>query len=172
MNEKVCRCAKPLFCMKSNFCSHAGFTLVELLMAVITLAAVLAGLIQVFIRCSTLAELSHHKTLVMSEAQSKMEEIRSHDFDVIAADYVYGGALNPFDLNQLTGKGVIYINDSTADLLRIEIVISWRDKYNRMIGEDLDLDGILDAGPLAEDRDGNGKLSSIATIVSLVAARF
>jgi prepilin-type N-terminal cleavage/methylation domain-containing protein len=148
-----------------------GFTLVELLLATIILSVVLVGLLQLFIRCSVLTELSNNVTAAMSEAQGKMEEIRNYDFDSIATDYVAGGALNPFDLTQLTGKGVIYIDSSNADLLEIEIVISWQNKYSRIVGEDLDLDGVLDTSPTTEDVNGDSKLSSIATLVSNIAER-
>lgn len=154
-----------------NKSSHVawGFTLAELLVAVIILGLVLGGLLQVFIRSSVLAELAYNKTVAMSEAQGKMEEIRNYDYDSIAADYASGGAQgNTFSLSQLTGTGVIYIDSSNADLLEVEIVVSWQNKYGRIVGEDLDLDGELDSG---EDADGNGKLSSIATLVSLIAKR-
>ena len=152
--------------------SVKAFTLVELLVAVIALAVVLVGLVQVFIRCSVLAELSQNKTVAMSEAQGKLEELRNYNFDNIAADYAYGGALNPFTLDQLNGTGVIYIDSSTADILEIEIVISWENKYGRIIGEDDDLDGVLDTGSPSEDDNGDGKLSSIVTLISRIAARY
>ena len=154
--------------MRKIFQRPGGFTLVELLMATIILSVVLVGLIQLFIRCSVLTELASNITAAMSEAQGKMEEIRNYDFDSIATDYVNGGALNPFDLTQLAGKGIIYIDSSNADLLEVEIVISWQNKYGRIIGEDLDLDGTLDTG---EDVNGDSKLSSIATLVSQIAER-
>lgn len=148
-----------------------GFTLVELLIATGILAVVLTGLIMLFIRCSVLANLTHNKTVAMSEVQSLMEVIREHSFDDIVTDYAYGGSLNPFDLEQLNGKGVIYIDSSNAELLRIEIVVSWENKFGRIIGEDLDLDGVLDSGSPGEDINGDSKISSIATVVSLLAKR-
>ena len=155
--------------MRKSLRAAEGFTLAELLLAVIILGFVLGGLLQVFIRCSVLAELAYNKTVAMSEAQGKMEEIRSYDYGSIAADYASGGSQgNTFSLSQLTGTGVIYIDSSNADLLEVEIVVSWQNKYGRIIGEDIDLDGALDSG---EDVDGNNKLSSIATLVSLIAAR-
>jgi len=76
--------------------------------------------------------------------------------------------LNPFDLDQVTGKGVIYIDASNSELLEIKIVASWEDKYGRIIGGDFDLDGEVDTG---ETLDGDGDLTSIARVISLVARR-
>ncbi len=158
--------------MKKNSWNFAGFTLVELLLAVLILGFTLVGLIQVFIRCSALSELSQNKTLVMSELQGKMEEIRNYDYDSIATDYASGGTPgHTFALSQTNGMGVIYIDEFTAgdaDLLRIKIVASWEDKYGRIIGGDFDLDGAVGSG---ETVDAEGDLFSIATVISLIAKR-
>ena len=150
--------------MKKILQTSQGFTLVELLMAVIILGFVLVGLIQVFLQCSVLAELSSNKTTAMSELQGKMEEIRNSTYSSIAGTYDNA----TFDLSQLTGKGVIDVDSTNADLLEIKIVASWQNKYGRIIGEDLNLDGVLDAG---EDTDGDGALSSIATLMTKIASR-
>lgn len=155
--------------MNRNYLKSAGFTLVELLLAVVILGFTLAGLIQVFIRCSALSELSRNKTTAMSEIQGKMEEIRNHAFSTIATAYASGGTPgDTFDLSQLTGKGIIYIDSSNASLLEIKVVACWQDKYDRIVGEDLDLDGVLDTG---EDADGNGEISSPATLITKIASR-
>ncbi len=73
-----------------------------------------------------------------------------------------------FNLSQVTGQGAIYINTSNPDLLEVEVVISWQDKYGRIIGEDTDLDGTLDTG---EDQDSNNRLSSPVTLTTLIAER-
>jgi len=154
--------------MKKKCLPPAGFTLVELLLATIIMSVVLVGLIQVFIQCSVLAEMARNKTIALSEAQGKIEEIRNYDYDAIATDYVLNGGLNPFDLSQLTGKGVIYIDSTNTELLEVEVVISWEDKYDRIIGEDLDLDGVVDTG---EDINSNSQLDSIATLTTYIAKR-
>jgi len=98
-----------------------------------------------------------------------MNEIREYDFDSIAADYASGGSQgNTFNLSQINGMGIIYIDLSNSLLLEIEIVVSWLNQFNRVIGEDQDLDGVLDAG---EDLNNNGKLDSVVEMVSLVAKK-
>ncbi len=146
-----------------------GFTLVELLLVVAIFAVVILGLLRLFIYTSTAAEMAGNKTLALTEAANKMEEIRNHDFSSVVTDYSSGGTPgNTFTPTSLTGKGIIYIDSSNTKLLKIEIDVSWQNKYGRVVGEDADLDGVLDAG---EDIDGDGKLSSVAKIIALLAER-
>lgn len=149
--------------------SESGFTLAELMIVVAILATVFTGMIQMFIQTSALANLSGNKTIALSEAQSKIEEIRSHAYDQIVTDYSSGGTPgNIFDLSLLNGKGIIYIDNSNAELLVLEVVICWLDKYGRVIGEDTDLDGILD---LDEDTNDDFKISSEIKLMSMITRR-
>jgi len=156
---------------------NKGFTLVELLLATLILAFVLVGLIQVFIRCSILTELTRNKTAAMSEALAKMEEIRNNNYDLILTKYND----TTFTLNQLnaigkSGNGYIYVTQVQTGLLEIEIVITWWDTagrgiYDRIFGEDVNKNGVLDTGAPNEDLDGNNMMSSPVTLVSLIADR-
>lgn len=153
-----------------------GFSLIELMITVVILVIVLIGLLQLFIYCLSLAQMAGNLTIAITEAQGKLEEIRNHSFDSIAADYAQDGSLgNIFNLNRLNGIGVIYIDDTNSELLEIEIVVSWRSTGNRIIGEDngsgtggIPLDGQLNG---TEDANGNNKLDSPTSLVSLIAKR-
>ena len=144
--------------------SKKGISLVEILIAAGILGVVLVGQIKLFIVCSGLATISGNMTMATAAAQSKLEEIRGHDYADIVADY--SGAT--FDLTDIVGKGVVYVDSSNPDLLEVEVVVSWQDKNNRIVGEDTDLDGVLDIG---EDTNGNGRLDSIVAISSWLADR-
>ena len=158
--------------MRKIFGTSKGFTLVELLFATLILGFTLVGLLQVFFRCNVLAQMAQDKSAAMSLVQGKMEEIRNYTYSSIAADYASGGAVgDTFSLTPLTGMGVVYIDEFTAgdaNLLQIKIVGSYEDRFERIIGEDLDLDGDLDGG---EDVDGDGDLSSITSLISFIASR-
>lgn len=135
-----------------------GFTLVELLVVVGILAVVILGLIETFLVGAVLTDLSNRKTVALGEAQDKMEEILDYDYDQIATDYASGGTPgNTFNLSQITGKGVITIDATDATLLKIDVVVSFQYRDGRIVGEDRDLDGVLDVG---EDANGNGVLDS------------
>ena len=151
------------------FRNKKAFTLIELMITAVILTLVLGGLLQLFAYCLNLAEISTNLTLVVSEVQGKLEEIRNHDFSDIADHYgASGGHGDSFPLDQLNGTAVIYINNSNSQLLAIEIAASWATSRNQVVGEDKNLNGALDAG---EDDNGNGKLDSPATVTTLLAKR-
>ncbi|MCQ9208039.1 MAG: prepilin-type N-terminal cleavage/methylation domain-containing protein [Omnitrophica bacterium] len=155
--------------MKVKKKSLAGFTLIELMFTAGVMAVVLGGLLQLFIYCMNLGELSGNTTVATAQAQSKLEEIRNHNFADIVTDYSLGGTVgNTFTLTNLDGMGVIYIDDTNAELLEIEIAVSFRTRPNRVIGADKNLNGILDSG---EQESGYGKLDSPVRIISLRARR-
>ena len=142
---------------------NRGFTLIELMIVVVILSVVIVGMARLFIFTSTLSEISGNKTKAVSEAQGKVEEIRNHDYDDIAADY--DGTV--FPLVQLTGgKGFIYINSSDPELLIIEVSACWRDQHGRVIGDDLNLNGVLDSG-----EGTGGKIDSPVKIITMLTRR-
>ena len=155
---------------KSYRTSDEGFTLVEILITSTILIIVIVGLIQLFIYCSILSESTGNLSVALTEGQAKIEEIRNHDYSLTSTDYASSGTPgNKFSLTQVTGKGVIYINSSNSDLLQVDIVVCWINNQNdRVIGEDLDLDGVLDAG---EDVNGNGRFDSPVTLVTNIAKK-
>lgn len=149
--------------------SKNGFTLVEIVFVVGILSFVIISLIQVLIYTSTQAEMAGNKTAAVMEAQNKIEEIRNHAYSQIVTDYGSGGTPgNTFALTLLNGMGIIYIDSSNSGLLVIEVVISWQNKYNRIVGEDSDLDGVLDTG---EDINSNSKFDSPVELVTFLTSR-
>ncbi len=146
-----------------------GFSLIEIVVTVGILTILLTNLLGLFIYCSTLAQSAGNMTLAIREAQEKLEEIRDHNYSLITTDYAAGGSPgNIFNLNQLNGKGAVYVDSSSPDLLQIKVVVSWKNKDTRVIGEDTNLNGILDAG---EDKNANGQLDSIVSLVTMIAKR-
>ena len=147
-----------------------GVTLIEILVALFVLVIGILGTLQLFSYCAYLAEMSGNTNYIIDQAQSKIDEMRSSSFSLIATNYASGGTPgNTLTLTNPTAKGVIIIDSSTADLLQVEINVSWKNERNdRIIGEDLDLDGVLDAG---EDVNGNGKLDSPVKLITLIARK-
>lgn len=152
---------------KSCRLAQSAFTLIELLVASFVIATVLVGMMRVMIYCASLSEVARHLTAAVTAGQDKLEEIRNHNYNNIAVDYASGGTPgNKITLTQPTGKGRITVNAANANLLQVDVVVCWKEKDNRIIGEDLDLDGDLDVG---EDVNGNNALDSMVHLSTLVA---
>ncbi len=138
-----------------------GFTLVELLISAAILTFVLCGILITYSSCITLVKTSKNINSATNAAQAKIEEIRAYSFDDIVADY----NSETYAVDDIPGSVlVIYADDANTELLKVTISVCWR-QGNRVIGEDIDLDGVLDAG---EDANGNGIIDSAVTLVTLI----
>ncbi len=154
---------------RSPITNQSGYSIAEILITAGILVIVIAGLIQLFIYTSDLSAMSKDMSAAITEAQAKMEEIRSSTYANITTDYASGGTPgNTFTPTLTTGKGIIYLDSTNTDLLQIEIMVSFQTRKGRIVGEDTDLDGVLDAG---EDTNANSKLDSPVKIMSLLAER-
>ena len=138
-----------------------GFTLPELLIAAVVFVLTFVGILLSYLRCMELNEMSKHSLTAVAAVKTKMEEIKNTDFNDIFADYDD----QTFTANGINGKGVIYIDDSNSDLLKITIPFCWKQTSGIIVGEDENLNGQLDSG---EDKNGNGMIDSIVEAVSYV----
>lgn len=134
-----------------------GFSLVEVILATAILAFALVGILGTYVTCLVLITTSQNVNAATNAAQGIIEEIRSTPFTQIIANY--NGMV--FTVNDIPfSRGVVYINNTTApassDLLEATVSICWR-QGNKVIGEDTNLNGVLDAG---EDKNGNGIIDS------------
>jgi type II secretory pathway pseudopilin PulG len=162
-----------------------GFTLVEVLVTVGIFIIVILSLLKAFISFSVLEDSADNTAIVLSKAQSKLEEMREHNFDTLMTDYNPGGNPGVFYLTKVNdgveGAGVIYLRQvstiPTTLLLEAEVVVCWRNKDGRIVGEDNGgtdsakaLNGVLDT-LVGEDTDGNGKMSSRIDLMTMIAKR-
>lgn len=136
----------------------------ELMIAALILAMVIAGLLVSYISCLQLTDSARNTSLAMNAAQAKSEEIEEHAYDDIKNDY-NNVSFTPANQN---GKGVSYVDDTNSNLLKVTVTVCWRQTRGRVVGEDKDLDGQIDAG---EDINVNGILDSPAEIVTYIAKR-
>ncbi len=147
--------------------NNGGFTLLELMIAVSVLIVALVGLLGVFSHMISLNENSGKLTLVVAACQAKLEEMRNSTFSNLYTTY-NGTSFNPNGFSSGDAKGSIYINNSNPNLLQVFVSVSWRTRSNRIVGEDRNLNGVLDAG---EDSNANGRLDSPAEIATLMGQR-
>ncbi|MBU3933384.1 MAG: prepilin-type N-terminal cleavage/methylation domain-containing protein [Candidatus Omnitrophica bacterium] len=146
---------------------RGGFTLLEVMIAAAVLVVALLGLLGVFTNCFGLNETARNLTIAINGAQERLEQIRNADFGTIIANYN-----GPFNVSGLDGIGRVdatYVAGSNNNLIDTRVVICWRQGRNRIIGEDINLNGNLDAG---EDvNPTNGSLDSPAQLVTLITEK-
>jgi len=146
-----------------------GFTLVEVLVTTGIVSTVMIMLLRLFVYCTSLSEMAGNLSASVVQAQDKIEEIKNYSYDLITTDYSSSGTPgNTFSFSIPTGMGVIYIDSSNSSLLQVEVDVSWRNRDGRIVGEDTDLDGVIDTG---EDVNSNGKLDSVVKIITNLAQR-
>ena len=142
-----------------------AFSLVELMFSFLVLLIILIGLLQTYIACFELNEFSRNFTLANNALQAELESIRETPFDSLTGLDGTTFPLNGFADGEAVGVRDIYDSDYD-DLKYIRLVACWRQKSNRVIGEDSDLSGALND---EEDLDEDGTLDSPAEIVTLIS---
>jgi len=162
--------------------SQRSFTLVEVLIATVIVVIALCGIMATYVSCFELLYVSKNVSIATNAAQGLMEEIRGHrnpcssstiPFTQIANDYNCSDSetgyndLNFIVNNMPTSRGVVSIDDTDPELLRITISVCWK-QNNRLFGEDKNLNGVLDAG---EDANGNSIIDSPVQLIALVVNR-
>lgn len=142
-----------------------GFTLIEITIAVGILAFALCAILAAYISLYALSATSRNINIATNGALGVIEEIRSTPFSQIMATY---NGFN-FVLNDIPqSQGVVYVDNTDPDLLQVTISVCWRQQNNRVIGEDLNLNGILDPG---EDTNLNGIIDSPVELVTRITNR-
>ncbi|MFH1061789.1 MAG: type II secretion system protein [Candidatus Omnitrophota bacterium] len=146
-----------------------GFTLVEILVSTAIMAIAITSTLQILMYLLQMNEANQVSVACMNRAQGIMDEIKRVNYDDVIT--LYNG--NQFTVAELTSRnvrhsGVIYANEIEADfLIDIKVVISWGNR-NRIIGEDTNLNGVLDIG---EDLNGNGQIDSPVMIEGTILNR-
>ena len=150
--------------LKKAFSSQ-GLSLVEVLIATGILAFVLCAVLYVYTLCSALITTSKNVNIATNAALGLMEEIRCSSFADIPEDY--NGLI--FMLNDVPeSRGVVYVYDANPELLTVTISVCWRQNADRVIGEDVNLNGVLDEN---EDANDNGIIDSPVEMVTRIANR-
>lgn len=143
---------------------NIGMTLVEVITAAAIFAFCLAGLLLTYMNLFTMTDLTRDLTLATNAMQARMEEIKHFPFSGLAALDNTTFAVEGFNLTDAIG--VVQVSNTTyTDLKQVRLVICFRSR-NRLIGEDTNLNGELNAG---EDTDGNDRLDSPSELVTTIA---
>lgn len=146
--------------MKSIFKRRtSGLTIVELLIATLVMVPVCVAVMYVFLQCMEYNDLARNTSTALRSCQKTLAQMEGTQFDQIAGVYHQ----TTFTDSSLTGRGVSYVDSSNPNYLKLTSSFSWRQKSGRIIGEDRDLDGVVDSG---EDANANGMLDSPVTLTT------
>jgi hypothetical protein len=163
--------------------SKKGFFLPEVLLATIIAAFAVCGLLSMYIVAMDSIRTSKNASISTSAAQGVLEKIRNTPFpDILSMIFVVNGTnyspivVNahltrwsfPLPVNNLpTNRCVVYIDYTDPEFMLVTISVCWS-QGKRIVGEDINLNGVLDAG---EDKNGNGIIDSTVELVTQVANR-
>lgn len=145
---------------KSQLSGKSGFALAEVMIAAVVMILAFVGMLMTYVRCMELNEMSRNKSLATRAAKSRMEQINNSLFSQLSVNFQG----TPFFEAGINGAGVSYIDATDPELVQITVTFCWAQKNGRVVGEDADLDGVLDAG---EDANGNGMLDSSVQLVTV-----
>jgi hypothetical protein len=141
-----------------------AFSLLELMFSFAVLLIILIGLMYTYITCFKLNNSSRNLTLVNNALQAEMESILEAPFDSLPA--LDGTTFTLSGFSAANAVGIVDVYDSIySNLKYIRLVGCWRDGNNRVIGEDVNLDGVLTS---SEDLVDLGTLNSPAELVTLI----
>jgi type II secretory pathway pseudopilin PulG len=175
----------------------SGFTLIEIAIATLVLGTALISMLGLFTRALALARQTGSFTIANFSAEREMELICANSYDTIRATYTNNGALleTTFDpsgeddnLNGMLdagedangngaldspfeGSGTIYAQETETSaasaVMRIKVVVCYMQDM-RMIGEDVNFNGRLEAGENTIDAT-NAELDSPCQFETVVA---
>ncbi len=152
--------------MKLKKLDNSGLTLVEMMIASFILVVAFVGVLLTFLKCMQLNEFNTNSNHAVVAAKNRMEQIKDTDF-LLQVGTWNGTVFSAADLGEISGNssGVSYVDNTLADLYEVTVSVCWRQKNGQIVGEDSDLDGVLDAG---EDTNGNGMIDSPVQITTLI----
>lgn len=141
-----------------------GFVLPEVMLACAIAAFAICGLLLMYVAGMDLIRVSKNASIASSAALGLMEEIRNTPFPDIVTNY---NGLK-FTVNNIpSSSGVVYVDETDPELLLVTISVCWL-QGNRIIGEDLNLNGDLDTG---EDANSNNIIDSPVELITQVVNR-
>lgn len=147
--------------MKWHVRNRSGLTFMEILIATVIFLTASLGILYCYAKCLELNEIGRGATVALQTVKNKMEEVKATGYSQIFGTYNN----TTFTVPGLNGIGVIYVDNSTAKLLEVKVLFCWQLANGRVVGEDKNLNGVLNAG---EDRNGNNELDSFVQLVTRI----
>jgi len=134
-----------------------GFTLVETIVATAVFLVAAVSILYSYLKCLELADIGRNVSIAVQAVKNEMEDIKNSNFATLYNTYNNA----TFTAAGINGRGVVYVDNSNPSLLQVRVVFCWKQPNGLLIGEDTNLNGVLDAG---EDKNANGQLDSYVQI--------
>jgi len=153
---------------------NRGFSLLELMISTGILIIIMVGLFYTYISCFELNEFSRNCMLANNALQAHLETIReTYSFDDLDLLHESSTALNTYGTDQPLGiiRVDVYTsiyNNTEAEMKYVRLVACWQQKSGRVIGEDTNLDGILDDATEDIINPNRDTMDSPAEITALI----
>ncbi len=144
--------------------SSKALTIPELLIATTIILLTSLAILFTYIQCMEISEINKTKTKALLNARNMMETIQSASFDLILSTYNN----QTFALDGINGIGLVELDARDPRLLGIHVKCFWKQAKGRLVGEDTNLNGILDKG---EDANENGTLDSPVDLFTYIYKR-
>ena len=157
-----------------------GLTLMEIVFSVGLMAVIAVGALSIYPALFDVLTVNSQKLIAWEVAKREMESLKNTSFDTLMLQAYDPGSQQPvayaFPTDLMTkylpqGSGVYYIermhdkdNNLISGLLKIETVVCLK-AGRRILGEDLNLNGILDTG---EDSNNDHKITSPIDLTTLI----
>ena len=142
--------------------NNKGLSLPEIMVASVIFIIATVGILYSYLKCMELQDLGRNVSIVTQAVRNKMENIKNSTFNTLNATYNNV----TFTTAGINGRGVIYIDDVTdPSLVQVKIAFCWKQPNVRVIGEDTNLNGVLNAG---EDKNANGQIDSYVQITTKI----
>ena len=154
--------------------SSKGLTLTELMLGTAIMAIVVIGIFSICNASMTLIDMAGTLTQMMNTASDRLELLYDvADVNFAALDGFNGQTfdLGAFAFNSIAvsaATGLYRVEPLSPDLKRVTVSVFYRIKGERVIGEDINLDGVLNPG---EDINGDGRLTSPAEATTIIARK-
>jgi len=154
-----------------------GFTMIELMFVIAILVFVVAGLLVAYVNCLTLNEFNLKFSIAMNLARQAAEltHYYSSNWSAIVSQEYDEAYMSANHNVEGYSEAIIVDNSVDPSLKIITVVVCWRGKGGRIIGEDNgagvsgnQLNGRRDSG---EDANGDGRLSSPCEITFAIAKK-
>jgi len=141
--------------------NRSGMTIVEVLIAVFILLPILGLGMQTFVKCMELSDMAKNSSLAVWGVKKELAAIENTTFNQIYTTYHNA----TFTIPDINGIGKVAVDNTVDDHVIVHVSFSWQERRGRVMGEDKNLNGVLNAG---EDANGNGLLDSTVEMTTQV----